>query len=350
MKRANEQDDLLPAKKAEKSPNFRKLMKKAFDQSDSSIPFPVNMDKFSARNFVSFMSSSRNRTGGLLTSDGYASKKSCIFHLYRLASTTQPEEVKQVLGQAMAGLKRQKNRIDQSERNRLKVGKESLNKDVYEFICSLLLKSSDVTSTFAHFFITLQWNLIGRSESVTNSHVMHLEWIDDCIVIYFAHTKCDQEGLKRDEPWHIYANPLNPTICPVLAMARYLLSNEEILKEKSKLFPGTKQYDRYSKYMKTFFAKNKELFLARDMDVSELGSHSARKGAATYCLSGCTVAPPFVAVCLRACWSLGVKDRYLRHDSAGDRYLGRALAMLPISQKEFAVSPPYFENNDSSLG
>ena len=74
MKRAKEQDDLLPAKKAEKSPNFRKLMKKAFDQSDSSIPFPVNMDKFSARNFVSFMSSSRNRTGGLLTSDDYAPK------------------------------------------------------------------------------------------------------------------------------------------------------------------------------------------------------------------------------------------------------------------------------------
>ena len=67
---------------------------------------------------------------------------------------------------------------------------------------------------------------------------MHLEWIDDFIVIYFAHTKCDLEGLKRDEPWHIYANPLNPTICPVLAMARYLLSNEEILKEKSKLFQG----------------------------------------------------------------------------------------------------------------
>ena len=50
-----------------------------------------------------------------------------------------------------------------------------------------------------------------------------------------------------------------------------------------------------------------------------------------------------LAVCLRACWSLGVKDRYFRHDSAGDRYLGRTLAMLPILTKEFAISPPYFE-------
>ena len=79
------------------------------------------------------------------------------------------------------------------------------------------------------------------------------------------------------------------------------------------------------------------------MDISQLGSHSARKGSATYACCGCTAPPPFVAVCLRACWSLGVKDSYFRHDSAGDRYLGRTLAMLPILTKEFAVSLPYFE-------
>ena len=45
-----------------------------------------------------------------------------------------------------------------------------------------------------------------------------------------------------------------------------------------------------------------------------------------------------------------MKDRYSRHDPAGDHYLGRTLSGLPILQKEFAVSPPFFNiTNDDVL-
>jgi len=62
-------------------------------------------------------------------------------------------------------------------------------------------------------------------------------------------------GLKRDEPWHLYANPLKPSICPILALSRYILSNKEILHTSTggKLFPVGKQYSRYTKFMKRFF-------------------------------------------------------------------------------------------------
>lgn len=263
-----------------------------------------------------------------------------------------PADVKQVIGQCVAGLKRKKAREDQATGQRIQVGKDSLKIEVYEYICQLLLESSENTAIFAHCFVTLQWNLIGRSESVTNSHVAHLEWENDCLIIYFAHTKCDQTGLKRDEPWHLYANPLKPSICPILALSRYILSNKEILHNSTggKLFPGGKQYSRYTKFMKRFFNINRAKFEEKNMNVNDLGSHSARKGAATFACCGCTAPPPFVAVCLRACWSLGVKDRYFRHDSAGDHYLGRTLSGLPILQKEFAVSPPFFNvTNDTVL-
>ena len=86
------------------------------------------------------------------------------------------------------------------------------------------------------------------------------------------------------------------------------------------------------------------------MNVDDLGSHSARKDAATFACCGCTAPPPFVAVCLRASWSLGVKDRYFRHDLTGDHYLGRTLCGFPILRKEFAVSPPFFNvSNDTVL-
>ena len=39
----------------------------------------------------------------------------------------------------------------------------------------------------------------------------------------------------------------------------------------------------------------------------------------------------------------GVKDRYLKRESAGDQYVGRCAAGLDQLSKQFAVSPPYFD-------
>ncbi|KUF87133.1 hypothetical protein AM587_10002055 [Phytophthora nicotianae] len=75
----------------------------------------------------------------------------------------------------------------------------------------------------------------------------------------------------------------------------------------------------------------------------DIGTHSMRKGAATYCSSGSTACPPAIAVHLRAGWALGgVQDRYLRHDSAGDMFVGRTVSGLPILDADFATLPPRF--------
>jgi len=75
-----------------------------------------------------------------------------------------------------------------------------------------------VNALFGHCFLTLEWSLMSRADSVTKTHLHHIQWRDDCLIIYFAHTKTDQEGLNMNEPWHIYANPLDPAVCPVLAL------------------------------------------------------------------------------------------------------------------------------------
>ena len=38
----------------------------------------------------------------------------------------------------------------------------------------------------------------------------------------------------------------------------------------------------------------------------------------------------------------GVKDRYLKRESAGDQYVGCCAAGLDQLSKRFAISPPYF--------
>ena len=80
----------------------------------------------------------------------------------------------------------------------------------------------------------------------------------------------------------------------------------------------------------------------------EIGTHSYRKGSATYTASGSTSAPPIVAICLRAGWKLGgVLNTYLSLESAGDRFVGRVCALLPQVSKNFCVLPPRFPLNMS---
>ena len=82
------------------------------------------------------------------------------------------------------------------------------------------------------------------------------------------------------------------------------------------------------------------------IDIDTIGTHSARKGAATYCSTGSTVSPPMASICLRAGWSMGpVKEKYIHYKKAGDQYVGRVIYGLNVNSPEFGVSPPYFDFN-----
>ena len=53
--------------------------------------------------------------------------------------------------------------------------------------------------------------------------------IGKMIASYFVLQKqTDQTGRNKDQVWHVYATPNNPTTCPVLAFACYIFSNPGI--------------------------------------------------------------------------------------------------------------------------
>lgn len=70
--------------------------------------------------------------------------------------------------------------------------------------------------------------------------------------------------------------------------------------------------------------------------------HSMRKGAATHAAHGMPFCAPFASICLRAGWSMGVRDRYIKYSDGGDRLTGRLLCGLPVSDENFACLPPHF--------
>ena len=67
-------------------------------------------------------------------------------------------------------------------------------------------------------FLVLQWNLIARSTTVGCMMMEHVGWEGDALLVTTPKHKADQEGVKCFSR-HLYANPINPTICPVLALA-----------------------------------------------------------------------------------------------------------------------------------
>ncbi|EGZ25291.1 hypothetical protein PHYSODRAFT_407414, partial [Phytophthora sojae] len=92
-------------------------------------------------------------------------------------------------------------------------------------------------------------------------------------------------------PRHIYANPSQPDCCWVLALGLYLGSNPTLV--PGKLFPGSNQKSRFCKTIGR---------MLEDTGEKAYGTHSIRKGVATYASSGSTGGPSIVSVCLRCGW------------------------------------------------
>jgi hypothetical protein len=159
------------------------------------------------------------------------------------------------------------------------------------------------------------------------------------MVIDMSRQKADQTG-EKITPKHVYANPFNPTVCPILSIALHLFSisfrpeNEY----KNLVYIGA-PYDVFTKWLSSSL---EELELLGHSP-KDFGTHSFRKGIATYC-SGFIGGPSIIAIFLRAGWSLGqVQDRYITYSDGGDHLCGRVAAGLDFNGgSKFAVLPPHF--------
>ena len=185
------------------------------------------------------------------------------------------------------------------------------------------------------------WNLMCRSKNTIHIHLNHVTWTTDCFGIRFAHTKTDVIGNDQAYVRHVYANPYNCDICAVTALAKFLATFSSP-KESGMLFDD-KSYKRFQKYLKKIVKRNEVDIQRMGYCIDDIGVHSIRKGAVTYCCGGTTTAPHIAAICNRAGWTMGkVKDTYIKYAEAGDQHVGRVVAGLPVLSTKYACSPPFF--------
>eukprot|EP00644_Phytophthora_capsici_P004202 jgi/Phyca11/109999/e_gw1.17.452.1 len=139
-----------------------------------------------------------------------------------------------------------------------------------------------------------------RSQSVETINSGHLSNEDDSIGIVFHKSKANQDGTGPKDPRHVYANPLDPSTCCITALGIYWACHPR--QGPGPIFPGALQRNRFRK---TF---------GRALDKQD-----------------------------------GVQDRYFRYEAAGDQFLGRVVAGLPVNSAQFASLPPHFKDNNCPI-
>jgi hypothetical protein len=214
-------------------------------------------------------------------------------------------------------------------------------------VCCWLLENGTPDSTMAHAYLLLTWNLCCRSNNTAHLKMADINWslCFDSFCVFFSHSKTDQTGTESRYPRHIYANPVSPEVCPLLSLAMYFSTNFNTTEvgDCTMLFPGKGQETRFAKMLFAVLLDHVDEVRALGFELHHIGTHSIRKGAASF-LSSLVGGPPAAAISVRGGWSMGnVKDRYFKYMESGDEYVGRCLCLLPMLTEEMASSPPWFD-------
>ncbi len=278
----------------------------------------------------------------------FNSHRAAFFNLFRDYKKIMSQTLATELSTCFKGLKRKIiSDVAAGQEGDIKIGKDPISFGLYRYLALSILQTSSRESIFALCFMTICWNLMSRSSNAFKIFYDHIEWSEDSLLIYFIQMKNDQFGDRPRDPRHIYANPLMPEINPILILGLYWLTYP-FDKNNTQLFPGNNQYERFQKILGRVLEMESiaEELEHRGIQKEDIGAHSLRKGAASFCASGSTACPSSTSVHLRAVWSsIGVQDTYLRYESAGDMFVGRTVSGLPIDQAEFSILPPFFSEN-----
>ena len=218
-------------------------------------------------------------------------------------------------------------------------GKIALSFERYRILAQRALRNGtgESEARLSHLYLLLSWNLMTRCNSVGRLLWNSIGWSGDALTITYEKSKTNQEGINI-VPRHVYANPLNPLICPVLALGVQLCSvsflsydrQDKVFNVKS---PETSFSRWLSKHCKEIFPSGRS---------SLIGTHSIRKGSATYAMN-VTNAPNGDAIKLRMEHLLGgCDDKYIFRGADADRVVGRCVNGLDSSSAEFATLPPHF--------
>jgi len=217
---------------------------------------------------------------------------------------------------------------------------------LFQMICRWAIEEGNI---FVWVYSLAMWNLMSRSISVDSLGFRNFKrGTSDSFKVKFDETKSDKTGEFTQEK-NCYANPFNPVVCFMTALAVWISLQSELLSKTELLFiiPGASlksASQRYCRQLAEICNRHWE-YAKEHLRMSRLNAHGIRKGSGTHASSATTLPPSFVSVAARGEWSMGkILDVYFKFAMGGDYYLGRILALLDPNDVSFATLPPHWKD------
>lgn len=230
-------------------------------------------------------------------------------------------------------------------------GKMPLPFALFTHLAKKLIVSERRDHLWAHAYHAWLWASMARNNNIGSLLASHIRVDNDALCVKFEVTKCDQTAEKSPTIF-IFANPLKPEICPVLALAlHWMVFPCGIDGNRVTVFDCGTSATRFYEVLKSVCGEADSVAIMENhsLDKSGIGTHSYRKGSATYCSTGVSQPPPPASVHRRAGWTLGdASDKYVFQDPQGDRIVGRTLTGLAPHLPEFMTLPPHFQHDAPS--
>jgi len=157
--------------------------------------------------------------------------RSALMDLYTRAYLTMDGDLNKRLKTLLDGYEKTVTYLKKNGLMKISEGKSKILFSGYQMLAGTFMKllpdargkrgGNWSTVIFSWTFFVLMWNLMSRSDSVDSLMLTHFDWDEDSLIIEEQGHKADQKG--EFKYWkHIYANPLNPDVCPILALAVHL--------------------------------------------------------------------------------------------------------------------------------
>lgn len=188
-------------------------------------------------------------------------------------------------------------------------------------------------------YLMLLWNTLARVASVGQLMLSHFSFRNGAVTVKIPKCKNDQDGDHAFEK-HIFANPLQPKYCGVLALAMRVWTMS--VQDGGRLFPGATPERKFCDALSIVMERISGFSAAGRSLLQNIGAHSIKKGAITF-LNGILGGPNAIAIELRADHHIGdVRSRYIFESVSQDMYIGRCLAMLPLHNVDFCCTAAHF--------
>ncbi len=251
----------------------------------------------------------------------YGVAQSALKFLLTRQNVAMPLSVANAIKAVVKGVKRTIAQKKQNGELPMEEGKDAIPSDILVMLLEELAKSTDKNAVFIRAFFLTSLAMVTRANNTTQIRLSHINWMEDALTIYLAKHKADQSG-ERTSGKSCYANPTQPHLCLILALAIYFaLDGERLDALDKKVFDGESQDTRYTKGLQAFITSNdrvREALEARGTKPEGISSHSLRKSARSFLESGTTCAPAAATIHRRGNWSApGERDVGSRRE--GDR-------------------------------